>query len=141
MVISLKKIRERVIGKVEGALQNYLTAVGEAKFEQYQQHVYNESPQFRPVLKHMVEEIKRMPPKLSGNKLNIEFYKLEMELKLKTKQLAEEVLNGVTDTSEYMSLQEEYIEKVNDIRKVNLSKYVVHRKSIIELLDKFIRRG
>ena len=81
-----------------------MTAVGEAKFEQYQQHVYNEFPQFRPVLKHMVEEIKRMPPKLSGNKLNIEFYKLEMELKLKKKQLAEEVLNGVTDTSEYMSL-------------------------------------
>ncbi len=138
MVISLKNIREQVISKIEGALQAYLTAVREAKFDQYRQHVYNESPQYRPVLKYMSEEMKRMPPGLSGNRLNIELYKLEMELDLKTKQLGEKVLNGVTDTSEYMSLYEEYIEKFNDIGKANLAKYVVHRKSIIELLDKFI---
>ncbi|MDJ1483482.1 ATP-binding protein [Cytophagaceae bacterium YF14B1] len=138
MIISLKDIRIHILSYLEEKFNIYLSALREAKLIQYKEHVYYESPQFRPLIKYMEDDIKKLPPNLSGNKLNLELYKLEMELEMKVKELGDTVLGSIADPDEYMALYEEYIEKFNDIGKANLAKYVVHRKSIIELLDKFL---
>ncbi|SNR60520.1 hypothetical protein SAMN06265371_106201 [Lutibacter agarilyticus] len=139
--LSLKKIRNLAIEKIEVLLEPYLSKVREHKFENYQSHIYDSAPQYKTILKYHPETIKKLPPNLKGNKLDIELFKVQNTLESEIKELGEEVLNAKEDiksSEEYQKKYSEYIEKFNDIGKSNLAKHIVHRKSVIELLDKFL---
>lgn len=139
--LSLKDIRNGVINEIEKILEDYLSEIREKKFDSYKNHINESAPQFKPIAKYKPEAIKRLQPNLSGNKLNLELFKLQSELELEIKKLGEDVLGDnkdIRDTDEYISKYNDYIEKFNDIGKSNLAKYIVHRKAVIELLDLFL---
>lgn len=139
--ITLRKIRSKTIESVEGLLEKYLEKVRSKKFEEYEQHIYQDAPQFKTILKYEPEAIKKMPPNLKGNKLDIELFKVQGKLEAAVKELGNKVLNNGSsfeNTEEYKKSYSDYIEKFNDIGKANLARYIVHRKSVIDLLDKFI---
>jgi hypothetical protein len=91
-------------------------------------------------VKYKPEAIKRMQPGLSGNRLSIELFKIQNDLEVEVKKLGEKILNkkDVKNVEEYITAYNNYIEKFNDIGKSNLTKYIVHRKAVIELLDLFL---
>ncbi|MFC0875531.1 hypothetical protein ACE01N_03005 [Saccharicrinis sp. FJH2] len=139
--LSLKSIRDKSIENIEDLLEHYLNIVREEKFEKYQTHIYESAPQYRTILKYHPDTIRKMQPNLTGNKLDIELFKVQSDLESEIKELGEHVLNADEDfrsSDDYQSKYSEYIEKFNDIGKANLAKYIVHRKSVIELLDKFL---
>lgn len=139
--LNLKSIRCLSVGQIEKLLEPYLNNIREEKFETYQQHIYESSPQYKSILKYHPETIKRLPPKLSGNKLDIELFKVQNVLETEIKELGEEILNPNEDfrnSEEYIEKYTEYLEKFNDVGKSNLAKHIVHRKAVIELLDKFL---
>lgn len=139
--LSLKEIRNAVITKIEEILKDYLNRIRESKFTTYKTHINASAPQFKPIVKYKPESIKRLPPNLSGNKLNIELFKLQAELELEVKKIGEEILGdskSINTTDEYITKYNDYIEKFNDIGKSNLANYIVHRKAVIELLDLFL---
>lgn len=139
--ITISEIRKKTVTEIEELLSDYLKVVREQKFNEYEEHIYHASPQFKTVLKYNPEAIKRMPPQLKGNKLDIELFRVQNELEVEVKELGEEILNTteeLTSTEEYLKKYSEYIEKFNDLGKANLAKYIVHRKAVIDLLDKFI---
>ncbi|MFB9862734.1 ATP-binding protein [Rufibacter immobilis] len=139
--ITLQAIRRNTIAVLEKLLEPYLNTVRQEKFEDYKEHIIHAAPQYRSILKYNPEAIKRMQPKLKGNKLDIELFKVQNELETSMKILGEEVLNAdkdFTKTDEYLSMYNNYIEQFNDLGKANLAKYIIHRKAVIELLDKFI---
>lgn len=139
--LTIKSIRNNAIEKIEKLLEPYLSSVREDKFENYQSHIYNLSPQYKTILKYHPETIKRLPPNLKGNKLDIELFKVQNDLESEVKELGEEILNAnedIQNTTEYQERYAKYIEKFNDIGKANLAKHIVHRKSVIDLLDKFL---
>lgn len=139
--ITLRTIRDVTLEKIEQLLDSYLSVVRNEKFKTYQTHIYDCSPQYKTILKYHSETIKKLPPNLSGNKLDIELFKVQNNLESEIKELGHEVLNADEDfknSDDYQAKYTEYIEKFNDIGKANLAKYIVHRKSVIELLDKFI---
>lgn len=138
---TLLGIRERAVGKIENLLEKFLANVIEEKFSNYQNHIVDSSPQFRPLLKYKPDSIKTLKPNLNGNKLNIELFKIQSDLEVEVQELGENILNGkkdITETDDYKKKYDDYIEKFNDIGKSNLAKYIVHRKAVIELLDKFL---
>jgi len=140
-VITLKNIRDAAKKEIEVLLDDYLSAARGKKFDNYSTHIFKNAPQFKSIVKYKPEVIKKMAPNLSGNKLNIELFKIQSELELEVKELGEEILNDKNDcrsSEEYVEKYQEYIEKANDVGKANLAKYIVHRKAIIELLDKFL---
>jgi hypothetical protein len=118
-----------------------LLTIREQKFTAYKNHISESAPQFKPIVKYKPDAIKRLQPNLSGNKLNLELFKLQSELELEVKKLGEDVLGdkkSIQSTDEYIAKYNDYIEKFNDIGKSNLAKYIVHRKAVIELLDLFL---
>ncbi|MFN8255673.1 MAG: ATP-binding protein [Bacteroidales bacterium] len=140
-LVTYKNIVSKAVENIETLLKPYLEITREEKFQEYKTHIYDSAPQFKPILKYKPEYITRMQPNLSGNKLNIELFKLQNELEVEVKELGDEILNStdeVTNTAEYLEKYTKYIEKFNDIGKANLARYIVHRKAVIELLDKFI---
>ena len=140
-LITLGTIRTKAIETIEEILEPFLSIVRNEKFEVYQNHIYENAPQYRSLLKYHPETLYNLAPKLSGNKLDIELFKLQSNLEAEVKELGEQILNPIDDfveTEDYQKLYSEYIEKFNDIGKANLARYIVHRKSVIDLLDKFI---
>ena len=138
--LSYSKIRKEVISKIEVLLEPLLTNIREEKFNIYESHIKSEAPQFRVLLKYNPEAIKKLSPNLNGNKLDIELFKLQSDLEIQNKELGDKVLNDedFTSTEEYQKIYSDYLEKFNDLGKANLAKYIIHRKSVINLLDKFI---
>ncbi|WP_126246212.1 ATP-binding protein [Chitinophaga rhizosphaerae] len=139
--LTLKEIRKGVVDTLENMLEPYLKKIRESKFIAIKNHISDSAPQFKPIIKYKPDSIRRIQPNLTGNKLNIELFKLQSELELEVKKMSEDVL-GVAkdfrDTDEYKEMYNDYIEKFNDIGKSNLASYIVHRKAVIELLDLFL---
>lgn len=139
--LTLKTIRTKAVENIEELLEDYLNLVREEKFVTYQNHIFELSPQYKTIIKYRPDSIRKLPPNLSGNKLDIELFKAQNDLETEIKLLGDQVLNSNGDfrnSTDYQEKYSEYIEKFNDIGKANLAKYIVHRKSVIDLLDKFL---
>ena len=140
-VVTKKDITEGVISQVEEVLKEVLGQIRESKFEEYRDHILDEAPEYKPLLKHKPEAINGMVPGLKGTKLDIELMKAQVQLDVEVKELGEEILNNkddITDLEEYKEKYDQFIEKFNDLGKSKLAKYIIHRKAVIELLDEFI---
>jgi hypothetical protein len=139
--ISLEEIRIIITQILEGLLSDFLKKVRTEKIEQFRNHVNEEAPQFGFVFKYAPEKLNRIPATTKGNKLNIELFKIQSELEQDLKERGQEFLeqkNDITQFDDYKKKYEEFINQFNDLGKANLTKYIVHRKSVIELLDLYL---
>jgi len=139
--LNFRTIRQKSVELIEHLLSDYLQSIRIVKLENYSNHIYEESPQFNSLIKYESEKIERIKPGLSGSKLDIELFKIQQELELKVKYEGEKLfedLADVEDFEEYQQKYSSYIERLNDTGKTQLAKYIIHRKSVIDLLDKFL---
>jgi len=73
--------------------------------------------------------------------LDIELYKIESNWKLEVKQEGEKLLEETKDIQnleEYKTRYEKFLTQFNEVGQIDLARYVVHRKTVIDLLDEFI---
>ncbi|CCH55787.1 hypothetical protein BN8_05074 [Fibrisoma limi BUZ 3] len=138
--ITFDEIKSQLTKQLEEILRVPLDILRQEKIEAVKRHVAQSSPQFKYVLKYKEEEVKKLPATLNGDKLDVELFRIQQKLELETKMLANEVLNGheYNSIEDYQLAYEKYIKQANDVGKANLVKYVIHRKSIIDLLNKFL---
>jgi len=123
-------------------LKEDLVPVQESKFEEYAKYITHKAPQYRVILKHYSEEIKKMPPGLDEQKLNQELYRIKTEITLKVREKGEKLLKKpikrIQDIEDYKIEYNKYLEEENDIGKSNLAEYVSHRKIILELFKNLL---
>lgn len=139
--INMSKIRHASIHSIENLLADYLGTARDLKVESYRPIINDELPQYRNLMHFKQEEVKRLPPNLSAEELDIELYKIEadwrIEVKLeKTKLLSDK--KDITTREAYQEKYEKFLNEFNEIGKSDLARYVVHRKTIIELLEQLI---
>src|SRR5690606_12207484 len=75
--INLSKVRRASISCIEDILSDYLSMMREQKVESYRPTINEEFPQYRSTLHYKSEEVKKLPPNLSKENLDIELYKIE----------------------------------------------------------------
>jgi hypothetical protein len=139
--ITLSKIRNNSVDKIEEILADYLSKVRENKIDSYRPTVNQELPQYRSVFANRIEEVKLLPPNLSKQKLDVELYKIETRWKLEVKEEGLKLLEdrkNIQTLDEYKNRYEIFLEKFNEVGQVDLARYVVHRKTVIDLLDEFL---
>lgn len=136
--ITLTKIRKRAVSKIETMISEYIENARNQKMDNYRKIINAEMPQYRVVLTHRANEVKRLAANLNKQDLDYELYKIEAGWKADIKKMGIEILEKKKDVStldEYKQLYEEYLTGLNEIGQSELARYVVHRKSIIDLLD------
>jgi hypothetical protein len=141
LIITQKDIERGAVKCIENMLNDYLDKVRDEKMDYVKEFVHNEAPQFMSVIKHRPELINSIPPKTNDSRLNMELYRLHSEWEMEVKEKGEKFLKSdevITDLDQYKKNYSEYIEELNDIGKSNLAKYIVHRKSVIELLEAYL---
>ncbi|SFZ94419.1 Histidine kinase-, DNA gyrase B-, and HSP90-like ATPase [Flaviramulus basaltis] len=142
--LNLAKLRRASVRCIEEILKEYLAEVRNHKVESYRPTINEELPQYRSTLNYRKEEILKLPPDLPKDKLDIELYKIDAKWRLEVKEHKIELLEekkDVTNHEEYVLKYEKFLSEFNEIGKSDLARYVVHRKTIIELLEGLIEKN
>jgi hypothetical protein len=139
--INLAKVRRASIKCIEDLLSDYLGNIRELKIESYKPIINEELPQYKSTMHFKSEEVKKLPPNLTKEQLDIELYKIDASWRLEVKQEKIKLLSedkDVTTREDYIIKYEKFLSDFNEIGKSDLARYIVHRKTIIELLEQLI---
>jgi len=120
-------------------LEPYTKPIAEEKQKRINNFVYDKAPMYRSILKYMTNKMDRISPDITDSDLELKLYQtyqdLQMEVKEEGKILFEEETESV-DPDEYEETFRGYFDKLIDIKKSDLARYVCNRKVILELFRK-----
>ena len=129
---------------IEKYLAQYLVPISEEKTKRIIEYVTNNAPQFRHLLKYMPNQISKLKPRLSDEKLDDELYGIRREFdktaRLEQRELLDKLDKEEIPLSDYEAFFRKQIEKISDANSASLAEYVTHRRVIIELLSRGLRR-
>lgn len=119
-------------------LRGFLATLGRQKLQRVEQYAIDEGPEYRVLLKHAAEAIMGIPLDIPENRLEAELHKILYEAELRLRQegtslLAERPHPSIEDAG-YVERYEAYVNRLLDFRQSELARYVLHRRSIIDLL-------
>lgn len=139
--ITKKEIESKAVELVKKYLNNYIEPIKKEKKEFIQSYIKKKKPQYRSLLKYKQDEIENIKCNLKDVELELELFKIHQKFQYEVKKQGEEFLNqnkieNIKDVNEYKDKYMEYIEKENEIGKSTLAEYIIHRKIIIDLLEK-----
>ncbi len=139
--ITLSKIRKRTINCIETLLSGFLEEIREKKMEVYVPIIEEEFPNYSTILNHNKEKIEKLPIGLSKQELDIKLYEIESDWRLEVKAQGLQLIDkekDITELEDYKELYTNFITQFNEIGQSDLARYIVHRRAVIDLLDRLI---
>lgn len=139
--ISLSKIRKETILTVEELLSQFLQNARKEKLENYYPIIESEFPNYLGVINYNKERVERLPSGLTKEELDIKLYEIESDWRVEVKKEGVELLSkkkDITSLADYNSLYNKFLTEFNEIGQSDLARYIVHRRSVIDLLDNLI---
>jgi len=141
--LSESELRKHVISGIEKSISNFLKEVRQNKLDRIRKFVESKAPQYRTLFKYKKSSLQKLPI-LSEAKLEIELFKILHNLELELKKEGRTILKKIKSKEDFEKYQKDYnvyIEKVIDVGNTNLSKYIIHRKVVLSLLEKTFRKN
>ncbi|MDB5274597.1 MAG: hypothetical protein JWO58_2964 [Chitinophagaceae bacterium] len=141
--ITQDSLRDSIILLIEEEFKSYLTSISEAKIQRIRTFVQNH-PRYRHLLKYRAGEIRKLSATLSDEKLEIELFKIHQKLELEVKSEVKTLMNNfnkITDIAQFKSKFSETYNKIIEVGNSALSEYVIHRKLVLELLEKHLKKS
>jgi hypothetical protein len=138
--LTQRELQDGIAEECRAAFASFLQAVEQEKVRRIENFAMHQEPEYRVLLKHAPKEIRRIPADITDSKLDIELHKILHGVELDLKEQGKEFLNEDAETAvqdpEYVERYDRYVEKLLDYRQSELAKYVIHRRTILELLSK-----
>lgn len=136
-------IRNGVLDSSKAFLSKYLQESKAAGRERVEKFVSQRAPRYRPILARISDEKLSVDPSISDKDLDLLLHKQlsEIEGSLITEGHAIMVVGPAETNESYLLRLNQYLAKVEDIKKSDLASYVFHRKIILDILQKAIERG
>ncbi|BAF60678.1 hypothetical protein PTH_2497 [Pelotomaculum thermopropionicum SI] len=142
--ISLEEIVNQACVHIKDYLNDYLLPIETEKLNRIKDYVTNDAPQYRHLLKYMPDRIRNIKPKLSDDNLDDALYEIKREFeklqKKEQKELLEQIDNPILSSEEYEKYFKEQIRRISDANSAVLAEYVAHRRVILELFERGLRR-
>ncbi len=142
--VSLDEIVTKTCASVKEYLNEFLLPISKEKTKRIREYVTTVAPQYRHLFKYMPDQVANIKPKLSDDKLDDALYGIKREFDKSTKKEQEILFEQLDETSmsteEYERFFQEQIEKISDANSAVLAEYVTHRRIIIELFERGLRR-
>ncbi len=139
--ITLSKIRKGAITSVEELLSDFLQKIRKEKLDKYFPIIEEEFPNYSSVINYNMDKVKMLPVGLSKHELDLKLYEIESEWRIKVKTEGIELIDkkkDVTKLEDYKELYSKFLAEFNEVGQSDLARYVVHRRAVIDLLDKLI---
>ncbi len=139
--ITLSKIRKGTVNCVEELLSVFLQKLRKEKLDKYFPIIEEDFPNYRGVINYNMEKVKKLPVGLSKHELDLKLYEIESEWRIKVKSEGIELIDkkkDITELQEYKEHYAKFLTEFNEIGQSDLARYIVHRRAVIDLLDKLI---
>lgn len=141
--ITLDAIRAAAVECVAEDLKPFLEEINTEKREKINNYIAHEGPQYRAMTRYIDEFIDRIPPGATGRTLEAalheQLYEKQRQLKQESHKLFEEADNEALKPEEYEAKLSDFLERANELGKSSLAQYVVHRKVILDFLEKSLQ--
>lgn len=142
--VSLEEIIDNSCMSIKQYLCEYLEPIAKEKLERIHSYTTSVAPQFRHLLKYMPDKVEAIKPNLNDDKLDDALYDIkrsfDKQAKKEQKKLFEQLDETSMSTEEYERFFQGQIEKISDANSSVLAEYVAHRRVIIELFERGLRR-
>lgn len=138
--MSREELDTEVVRVLKQIAEPYTTQLREEKRQVIESFIQQDAPQYRFQLQERYRErLERIPANITRDQLDIELYKTQKDIELEHRQRAAEIKKVPIETAagspEYTALYEQYLDEENELGKAALAKYVVHRRTILEMLE------
>jgi hypothetical protein len=137
--ISLKAIRDAALATVDEVLRPFLDEINAQKEVALTSYIAEDGPQYRVLMKYKGEFIDDIPPQASKTEMEMALHRQLYQRQSRLKQEGVRILSEPATTAnaqEYYARLQKFVEDENEIGKTSLAQYVVHRRVILELLEK-----
>lgn len=140
--INEKELLAIVVEEVKKILGDYIHEVKKVKNNNIKEYVSHEAPEYRALLEFKPESLDDIPPNLPKDKLDIKLFEKQRQFEIENKEKRQEILSNeldeIEDLEKFKQKYERVVEEFNAIGKSQLAKYIVHRKSVLDLLEKYL---
>lgn len=135
-----EELDAKVISALSQVAEPYTAQLREEKRQLIETFIQQDAPQYRFQLQERYRDrLERIPANLSKDQLDIELYKAQKDIELEHRERAAAIkkvpLETAVGSTEYVALYEQYLDEENELGKAALAKYVVHRRTILEMLE------
>ena len=129
------ELMSRIHDSIKEQLSDIIAENTEKSGDRMHRFVCN-NPNYKPILKHLLEEDKIVDPLMSDSDLELYLHKKQQEFEHSLVGDGEKILcvNDGELFEEYEQRVQGYFEKISDLNKSALAKYVSHRRVVIEFL-------
>jgi hypothetical protein len=140
--ISLADIRAAVVSRAEVYLKDYLAANKEKAKERVSRFVATRAPRYRPILSRIPDEQLNVDPEISDKDLDLALHKQFSALESELLQEGHDIMAASPGDNfeDYEVRLRHYLSKADDIKRADLASYVSHRRVILDLFEKAMRR-
>lgn len=128
-------------------LVDQIAVAKEEKIAKIKEFVSTKSPQYRSIFKYpeYLDEL-QIPTQISDDEMELRLFKVFQKIEFHVKKEVQEAIREDVDL-ENQTFEEnkkrlvKIIDEANDVGKSKLAQYVVHRKLILDLFEKTLRKG
>jgi hypothetical protein len=138
LFVSEEDIIQKAVEIIKEYLDEYLQPISEKKVRDYKNLINSEFPEFRSMVNARPEILDAIKPGLSNEQFETDMHERLRNYRHESESDINELLNfsEISDYDKYERMCAEVVQKITDTDKDSLARLVIHRKSIIELLDK-----
>ncbi len=139
--ITQEEIRDQVVEIIKNQFSELLESLSEKRIKKVEKFIQNH-PRYRQLLKYKLEDLRKVPSTLSDEKFELELFKIQQRLDYEVKLDATEILKTievVDDIDQFKLKYGSLYNKIIEVGNSKLSEYVLHRKLVLDLLDKHIK--
>ncbi|MQR02325.1 Shedu immune nuclease family protein [Glaciimonas soli] len=138
--LTKQDIYDAVGEQLKNVAAPYLVTLKTEKRRNVENFVASKAPEYRFILNSRYEShLDRVAPHLSDDALDLALFKVQREIEVEHKEDAKQITtlasDATTDSEQYNNLYESYLSAENELGKAALAKYVIHRRTILDLLD------
>lgn len=140
--ISQDELRKAITELLQTEFEDQINQLSEIRINKVKEFV-SQHPRYKQLLKYKPEKLKKIPSTLSEEKMELEVFKIQQELELDVKKETKSVLRFIENEEDMDDFDEKHKElyaKIIEVGNAKLAEYVIHRKLVLDLFDKLLKR-
>lgn len=141
--ISFADIRENALKIITEYLEQYLTENKQIGKKRLSDFVDSKAPRYRPILGRLSDNDKVVDPSISDKDLDIKLHSHLMAFESELLSEGHDLMipDGIENKEDYSKRIDDYLSKASDLKRSDLANYVAHRKVILDLFRRAIKKG
>lgn len=139
---SQQELRKKITDLLHSEFEDQIELLSKKRYSKVKDFVA-QHPRYRQLLKYKSNELKKVPSTLSEDKMEIELFKIQQSLEFDVKKEARDILKFIDnedDKEDFSENHKELYSKIIEVGNSKLTEYVIHRKLVLELFAKFLKR-